>query len=289
MMFAQHRSSARAFTLIELLVVIAIIAILAAILFPVFAQAREKARQTSCLSNMKQLTTAVLMYVQDYDERFPLVAPDGVIASFTTPPDATPTSAVGLARRQAFWTSSIFPYVKNWGIYTCPSATDERSDVFGVSSAQSNGIKFSYTLNGYLNAWSLAGSPAPARVIMFSEGLGKGTMPRFGNQFPLSLSDAGTYMATFSPGNGANCAGNGAVAGRYGFSFNYNRSWLVHTDGSNYAYMDGHVKYARNPSSASPWARLNADGTPASLWVANTATTGWCNTWYYNYGPVIEN
>src|SRR3984893_16503713 len=61
----------RAFTLIELLVVIAIIAILAAILFPVFAQARDKARQSSCLSNMKQITTAVVMYVQDYDERFP--------------------------------------------------------------------------------------------------------------------------------------------------------------------------------------------------------------------------
>src|SRR5436305_5829833 len=66
------RKQNRAFTLIELLVVIAIIAILAAILFPVFAQAREKARSISCLSNTKQLGLAVMMYVQDYDETFPL-------------------------------------------------------------------------------------------------------------------------------------------------------------------------------------------------------------------------
>ena len=66
--------SRRAFTLIELLVVIAIIAVLAAILFPVFAQAREKARQTACLSNMRQMTLGVMMYAQDYDETLPLAA-----------------------------------------------------------------------------------------------------------------------------------------------------------------------------------------------------------------------
>ena len=67
----RRQGSPRGFTLIELLVVIAIIAILAAILFPVFAQAREKARQATCLSNLKQLSLGVLMYVQDYDEQFP--------------------------------------------------------------------------------------------------------------------------------------------------------------------------------------------------------------------------
>ena len=68
------RSPSRGFTLIELLVVIAIIAILAAILFPVFAQARAKARQASCLSNQKQWANAIMMYVQDYDETFPIAA-----------------------------------------------------------------------------------------------------------------------------------------------------------------------------------------------------------------------
>jgi len=93
----------RGFTLIELLVVIAIIAILAAILFPVFARAREKARQTSCLSNVKQLTTGVMMYVQDYDERF---------MSCTLTADSEPW---------LFWPHQVMPYVNNWQVMKCPS------------------------------------------------------------------------------------------------------------------------------------------------------------------------
>jgi prepilin-type N-terminal cleavage/methylation domain-containing protein/prepilin-type processing-associated H-X9-DG protein len=99
----------RAFTLIELLVVIAIIAILAAILFPVFAQARDKARQTSCLSNMKQTALGFMMYKQDYDETFP--------SAYFHRNFATGGGAGGYIH----WSGMINPYVKNWGMYTCPS------------------------------------------------------------------------------------------------------------------------------------------------------------------------
>lgn len=95
----------RGFTLIELLVVIAIIAILAAILFPVFAQAREQARGVSCLSNMKQVGTATALYLQDYDETFPMNLYFG----------ADPSPCVYTA-----WTA-ILPYSKNTQVYTCPS------------------------------------------------------------------------------------------------------------------------------------------------------------------------
>ena len=119
------------FTLIELLVVIAIIAILAAILFPVFAQAREKARQTSCLSNEKQIGLAIMMYVQDYDETFPLAqrtpADGEVAAAGPTPENGNPNTVP--------WQWVVNPYVKNGsktasgigdlelagGVWSCPS------------------------------------------------------------------------------------------------------------------------------------------------------------------------
>ena len=91
----------RGFTLIELLVVIAIIAILAAILFPVFARAREKARQTSCLSNAKQIMLAVLMYTSDYDEKLP--------------------GAWAQNASSNLWSAAIEPYVKNAQLFSCPS------------------------------------------------------------------------------------------------------------------------------------------------------------------------
>jgi prepilin-type N-terminal cleavage/methylation domain-containing protein/prepilin-type processing-associated H-X9-DG protein len=101
------------FTLIELLVVIAIIAILAAILFPVFAQARAKARQSSCLSNEKQIALAIIQYQQDYDETLPLATID--IAAATNIYEAS-------------WVSTVQPYAKNLGIFVCPDAPYDALD-----------------------------------------------------------------------------------------------------------------------------------------------------------------
>ena len=114
----------KGFTLIELLVVIAIIAILAAILFPVFAQSREKARTTSCLSNMKQIGFGRMMYVHDYDESFPrnrFYTPDGTM--YYT------------------WRTSIMPYLKSEQIWKCPSASFSRNcyDWPDVPACQSDG------------------------------------------------------------------------------------------------------------------------------------------------------
>ncbi len=98
-----HRNRVRAFTLIELLVVIAIIAILAAILFPVFAQAREKARQTACLSNMKQIGIGLIMYSSDYDEQYP-------------------PSQLGSGALLVSWPQIMQPYIKNEQVFVCPSS-----------------------------------------------------------------------------------------------------------------------------------------------------------------------
>src|SRR5262245_39169757 len=104
----------RGFTLIELLVVIAIIAILAAILFPVFAQAREAARKASCLSNVRQIDTAYSMYIQDYDEHFP------PHVSERTAPAGTPDTPE--ARAPFSYKIKLAPYTKSDKIFKCPSA-----------------------------------------------------------------------------------------------------------------------------------------------------------------------
>src|SRR5580693_5132969 len=115
--------SHRGFTLIELLVVIAIIAILAAILFPVFAQAKEAAKKTACLSNTKQIALGVYMYTGDYDDTYPQTSwEQDTLAQQTVQGFAgtyNPQNPNGTY--QVHWTYNIQPYIKNWNIFVCPS------------------------------------------------------------------------------------------------------------------------------------------------------------------------
>jgi prepilin-type N-terminal cleavage/methylation domain-containing protein/prepilin-type processing-associated H-X9-DG protein len=165
---SHRRLTKQAFTLIELLVVIAIIAILAAILFPVFAQAREKARSISCLSNVKQIGLGIMMYTQDYDETFPLTK------------SCTVVNNACQAGTEATWPGGVFPYIKNGnfnpddvfkldGVWHCPSDPVTRNPM----SYGANAMLFGYW--GYPSevpnqqSKSLASINRPAEVMAMSE------------------------------------------------------------------------------------------------------------------------
>ncbi|MCX6366335.1 MAG: prepilin-type N-terminal cleavage/methylation domain-containing protein [Armatimonadetes bacterium] len=145
----RFHSRRRGFTLIELLVVIAIIAILAAILFPVFARAREQARKTTCLSNLKQMGTSMLMYVQDYDETYPWLMQDGRNNNNTTGLSQNMIvvpSPVLNGVRGLFMDYTLQPYVKNLGIFNCPTLQPSRPvlDASGLPLNQYGSYGYSY-------------------------------------------------------------------------------------------------------------------------------------------------
>ena len=203
------------FTLIELLVVIAIIAILAAILFPVFQRVRENARRTACLSNMKQLGLGVVQYTQDYDEKMPSVTdgPSGeatlggwmYYSGFSTPPiNFDPTRG------------SVYSFTKSTGIYVCPddSAAQSSHDSYAISSCTAAFFK------------PAVGSPNYAGYVRPGKGLSS-----FDNT-------AGTLLFCEEASGSANSGTNDAY-----LNYTQDHVSLRHSGGSNMAFIDGHAKY----------------------------------------------
>ncbi|MGV3722435.1 MAG: DUF1559 domain-containing protein, partial [Actinomycetota bacterium] len=199
------------FTLIELLVVIAIIAILAAILFPVFARARESARSTSCKNNLKQWGTAWMMYVQDFDE--------------TT----VPIRVGGVGSAAFNWAQVLQPYIKNAGVLTCPSAPS-RGNNYGYSFAA-----------GGPTGRSLADIKEPARMPLFADVWGSNNI----NQSYVILIPCGTGGPVTQCGRQLNSTTVPPGQTTHGD----NRTGLVnatiHSDTANYTFADGHVKAFR--------------------------------------------
>lgn len=230
-----HRSrtdtQSRAFTLIELLVVIAVIAILTALLFPVFAKVREKARQATCASNQRQLGIAFAQYAQDNDERMPgltdgrpganaaggwmffSVFGDNIIAPVFDPSRG-----------------ALYPYVKSKGVYVCPD--DPKGQAAGLS----------YAANSCLGDENATDEPHPGRLLAAFDA-------------PASFLLLAEEDADFKPDHLTGTT-NDAYLSLY-----YNDGISVrHTGGTNVGFVDGHVKWFRFPTTAgSPGARSATD------------------------------
>jgi prepilin-type N-terminal cleavage/methylation domain-containing protein/prepilin-type processing-associated H-X9-DG protein len=267
-----------AFTLIELLVVIAIIAILAAILFPVFAQAREKARSVSCLSNVKQLTLGWVMYAQDYDETFP---------QWDWAKSYNGGNGVGVEQNNAtsIWANAIYPYVKNTQVYKCPSDArpigqqiNSWSGWFTVSAPaapiitpiglnpaiynQGKMIPITYGANEPLTVEfpSLAAIDKPADTLLISDSITilsgsdgwndwrtavRANAPATDARIKARLRRA----AYSNPDCVDGVAGSGGYwgAGAYWsgpYNSNYDRC-AMHQGGLNVGFADGHAKYTK--------------------------------------------
>jgi len=226
------------FTLIELLVVIAIIAILAAILFPVFAKAREKARQTSCTSNIKQLSLALEMYRTDWDGIYPL------------------HSHKELGNPGWRWMRMLIPYVKNTGVHTCPSSA---TGVTLTSSTQVYGYNYQYLGNGRADA---TGNPmllvgdaqitAPSETIAMADSAGLVGL--------IGTADEGKSGYSIDPPLpnplfGVYYGGTAAPEDQAGIA-------PRHNEGAVFGFCDGHVKWMRPEVAYESNALWNGTGAP---------------------------
>lgn len=239
--------SRRGFTLIELLVVIAIIAILAAILFPVFAKAREKARQASCLSNVKQLSLAFMQYIEDYDSTYPPTMAEGYTRAkdsgdaFPKQTDASYPGAkyltsffYGFQSHNISWMDLIYPYVKSVAIYKCPSQ---------VRAPGAAGYGYNVALGGNLNFYC-ALSPS-------GRGTASGVPACFNTMVAETVISRPADLIVIVDNNSPytySCAGD---------AHNWATTWAAyppnpttpHSGGGNVGFADGHAKWVL-PTSA---------------------------------------
>lgn len=244
---ASHSSSVskRAFTLIELLVVIAIIAILAAILFPVFAQAREKARQTACLSNCKQIGLGIMMYAQDYDEILPsswMNNGPGATAPYGIDPGPGPYRT---------WQYNIMPYLKNKEVFKCPSnrftSVNHTRPIIGTTGADR--VYTHYVPNRSVigqmkidGLSPLARLDKPADSIMIMENKSRYTDGTWGNAAYPAV--AGNIMINFTTGaSEALVPGEGLMQS--------------HAKMVNFVFADGHAKAMKPQATLWPEEKWN--------------------------------
>jgi prepilin-type N-terminal cleavage/methylation domain-containing protein/prepilin-type processing-associated H-X9-DG protein len=207
----------RGFTLIELLVVIAIIAILASILFPVFARARENARRKSCMSNLKEINLGILQYTQDYDVHFPIYRAASVITASIRP--------IG-------WADIMQPYIKSEQILQCPS--DSGSPSGNPVSGDYTDYAYNLYIGGYLSDASHAGSQ--------DSGL---------SQAVLTQPTLTVILCDYPPGTSDRwaCGQTSSVCTTPGMA-NIYAGAIRHLDGANLAFADGHVKWHKgNPKT----------------------------------------